>query len=170
MIFAFAVLILALVAHTGVYFYKESLGEKIKLQSASFDKAQNEFDPSTLLKLVRTEKKMTVAKELIASHVSLSPLFDLLSESTLHSVRFKTFTYKVDHDRGKIALRMTGEALNYSSIALQSDSFGETKKFQDIVFSDLNLDSFGRVIFTFTASVDLALVSYRATLAKKQTP
>jgi hypothetical protein len=57
---------------------------------------------------------------------------------------------------------MSGSASSYTSIALQSDMFGRNKYFQDVVFSNLQLDSAGNVGFDLEFTVDPAYVNYKS--------
>jgi hypothetical protein len=61
---------------------------------------------------------------------------------------------------------MGGIASSFSSVALQSDIFGENKFIQEPIFSNLNLDSKGDVIFDFSAFVDPRLLSYSDSILK----
>ena len=59
---------------------------------------------------------------------------------------------------------MSGQAVGYRSVALQSDLFAKNKYFLDPVFSNLSLDEKGNVLFDLDFSVDLNFVNYKRTL------
>jgi hypothetical protein len=59
---------------------------------------------------------------------------------------------------------MTGLAVGYSSVALQSDLFAKNKNLIDPVFSNLVLDEKGNVIFDLEFSVDPSFVDYKQML------
>ena len=59
---------------------------------------------------------------------------------------------------------MSGIAIGYRSIALQSDLFAENKNLIDPIFSNLTLDNSGNVIFDLDFSVDPDFINYQKTL------
>ncbi len=150
----------AAILHGAAYLYKASLGQKLKVLENSLRLEESAFEPATLVELSRADAKLRSARSLLDRHTTLQPLFKVLEENTLQSVRFKTFGFTISPDQKKIELKMTGDAKDYSGIALQSDAFGEVKEFKDVVFTDLNLLQSGRISFSFSASVDPSLVSF----------
>ena len=138
-------------------------------------KAEQAFDPGILEALSRLDAKITTmegntkAPGLLAKHITLLPLLDYLERTTLPSIRFRSFKYS-HSNANAVDLKMTGQAQNYKSVALQSEQFtapGSVHNFSNLVFSDLNLDTDGSVNFNFSASVDASLLSYRNS-AKQQ--
>ena len=146
--------------HTAAYFYKANLEKKLKIYQNSLRLEESDFEPATLVELSRADAKLRAARTLLDKHTTLQPLFKLLEENTLQSVRFKSFGFAISPDQKKIELKMTGDAKDYAGIALQSDAFGEIKEFKDAVFTDLNLSQSGRISFSFSATLDPALVSF----------
>jgi hypothetical protein len=140
------------------YVYNLSLQRQIDSLKASIGIQQSKFEAATLQKLTKTDGKISAVKEILSKHTSLVPLFNLLDTYTLQSVRFRGFSFSVDPTAGP-EIHITGDAAGYASIALQSDSFNTSGKLKNIVFSDLNLDQNGRVLFTLNASVDPTLLS-----------
>ena len=59
---------------------------------------------------------------------------------------------------------MSGVAIGYRSIALQSDLFAKNKNLIDPVFSNLTLDNSGNVVFDLEFSVDPNFVNYQQAL------
>ena len=58
---------------------------------------------------------------------------------------------------------MKGQALNYNSVAKQSDVFSEnptSKYIHNPIFADLDLDQKGNVVFSFTGEIDSDQVLY----------
>ena len=53
---------------------------------------------------------------------------------------------------------MSGLAIGYRSVALQSDLFAQNKNLIDPVFSNLTLDDKGNVLFDLEFSVDPSLL------------
>lgn len=158
------IFISALAAAGGVFAYKKILIGSIENMNARLAQAKNSFEPSFIDTANNLNKRIEAAKKLLNAHIVISPVFSLLENRTLATVRFNNFTYNLnDNDSGVISL--SGEAKNFSSIALQSDIFGKEKYIKNPVFSDLNPDQSGNIVFKFNASLDPNLVSYKKNLS-----
>ncbi len=158
-IIAVLIFIIALVSAGGAFLYDRFLGISLAHKKEDLEKVKSAFEPELIRKLSRLDSKLHTSQTLLNSHIALSSFFELLENMTLESIRFKTFSYIAgDTD---IRISMQGEALSYAAIALQSDEFAKQRFIREPVFSGLDLDDKGNVIFTVTAFVDPALLSYR---------
>lgn len=138
------------------------------------DLAKNEqsFNISLIEDLKKASAKLSLAKEIIKSHVAVSEVFKIIGALTIDGVRFSDFTYEGptgSGDSGTMGkLTLKGIATSYSSIAFQSDVFGQSSKLgtnkviKNPLLSDMNLDANGNVGFTFSANIDPSLYSYEA--------
>lgn len=151
-------------AYGAAFAYSSSIDQNIADQKATLARKRLNFDTETLDKLSKVDARLAAARDILSKHRTLAPLFELLDRYTLQSVRFRSFGFGGTNDSKPITIQMTGDADGYSSIALQSDSFSESGKLRNIVFSNLNLDATGRVIFSFSAELDQSVLSYRAYL------
>lgn len=149
--------------------YKALVEKSIGTLNDSLSRARTQFEADTLSELTKTDAKINAATELLGSHVTLQPLFNLLEQSTLQSVRFKNFHLNNDEQKGYL-LRMSGEARGLPSMALQSDAYGATKKIKDAVFVDFKRDLAGLVTFNFSATLEPSLFSYRNLVEGGTTP
>jgi len=140
------------------------------------ERAQAQFEPDQILNMTRFDMKINAAKDLIyfnkslgvidtTEHITLRPLFKLLADKTLKSVRFKDFRYS-NIDNQKIEIKMSGEAkgvfgnANYAAVAQQAREFSDTRVLTNVIISDLNLGPNNNVTFSLTASIKPELVSY----------
>ncbi|MBI3632523.1 MAG: hypothetical protein HY225_03680 [Candidatus Vogelbacteria bacterium] len=147
--------------------------------------AQDQFQPGQVVNMARFDSKLKIAKDLIylshdprnpdtTMHVTLQPLFDLLSQKTLKSVRFRDFKY-TNADNQKIEIRMSGEAksigsvANYAAVAQQARVFSDSGELMDVIVSDLNLGTNNNVVFNLTATVKPELVSYSEFILNSET-
>lgn len=162
-VIAIVVFLSTIAGAVGVFAFKGLLANQIVEKRAMLEKAQGAFEPDFIKKMVRLNDRITHARELLDNHVAVSPLFEVIENSTLRTVRFKDFKYFLE-DAQSVKLTMRGEARNFASIVLQSDQFGKNKYLRDQLFADFNLDQVGNVGFTFTAGVDRSLVSHKNTL------
>lgn len=165
-IVSFIILFLAIATYGAAYLYKESLAASIQEMNASLAKKNSDFEKQSLTKYQSIDRRIKVAKKLISQHISLVPLFDLIEARTLQGVRFKNFQFSANDSNKDIKVKMSGEAKSYIAVAQQSDLFGNADDaltenvFTNIVFSNLNLDAFGNVVFDVTFSVSPRLLSY----------
>ena len=149
----------ALASAAGMYFYESSLQKSIVSDNASLTAAQNAFEPSLITTLQTLDRRMTDANMLLNHHVAVSPIFEALEVNTLKSVQFTKFSYLTPDDpSAPIQVKMSGIAIDYSTIALQSDQLATNKDIHNPIFSNLVLNPLnGTVAFdlTFTVSPDL---------------
>lgn len=162
------IFVITLAAAGAVFGYKRVLVQRIDTMNKKLAEAKNSFEPEFVEKLNRLNKRIESAKRIIDAHTAVSPILDMLENDTLATVKFDTFSYEMK-DTGQSSVVMSGQAKTYSSIALQSDIFGRNeypeRYIKNPVFSDLNPDQSGNIIFKFNASLDGALVSYKNAVA-----
>lgn len=140
----------------GWHKYLESSKVKIK---DSLDRNIKSFEPQTIDEYYRLNNRIDAAKILLSKHVAVSYVFDFLSEQTIQSVRFIDFKYDVDA-MGSATLIMNGEAKSYNAVAYQSEVFGRERALKSPLFSNLDLDTVGNVIFNFNTKVDPGFIVY----------
>ena len=128
--------------------------------------AKNRFEHSEITQLQTLDKRLTASTQILANHIDISPIFDALAAVTMQSVRYTQFSYSLGTDKNaNVDIKMSGVAVGYRSIALQSDILGQNKTFIDPVFSNLTLDDKGNVNFDLEFSVDPSFVNYKKVLA-----
>jgi len=160
-IFIFFAVVLA---SGGLYFYKGIETKNIASMSNDLTLAKNRFEPSEITKLQVLDKRLRAANTILSQHIAVSPIFQALQALTLKSVRYTKFGYNFG-DNNKVDVKMSGQAVGYRSIALQSDVFGQNKYLIDPVFSNLSLDvKTGDVLFDLDFSVDPSFVDYQQML------
>ncbi len=147
--------------------YLESSNAKLKTQlSASL----KQFEPSLIAELSRLDSRIESTKTLLNQHIALSSFFDFLARVTIPSIRFSSFKYTLGAQ--KVVITMSGQAKSFAAVALQS---GEMLKPQNLnyirnpLFSNLNVDLNGNVLFDFSGSVDLSQISYRTFINNQAT-
>jgi hypothetical protein len=164
-LFAFistTVFVISVVLAVGIFGYDRYLLAHIGTLGNDLTAAKQSLQPDTINALVRANQRILSTKTLLSQHVALSPFFDYLETATLKNVRFTQFLYETT-DKG-IQVTMHGMARSYTDVALQSDAFNKAGFIIGPVFSDLNLDAKGNVIFAFRATLDPSIVSYKKRL------
>lgn len=154
------ILFIVVLALSGAaFFYKGLLTKQIEADKTTLGRARDAFDPKLIAQIVRLDTRIETSSKLMASHISVNPLFEFISSITLQSVRFRDFGFSYAGP-DKILVNMTGQAKNYASVALQSDELYKQKSFQDVKIGDMVLDASGNISFSVTATVDSKLLSY----------
>lgn len=160
---AFIVFLLSLVISGGLYLYKVILERNIENMSQSIDRVKEAIEPQLIENLANTDLRIETSQLLLNDHIIVSPVFRILEDLTLKTVRFNAFSFSISED-GEIELLLTGEAKNYSSLALQSDVFGDEDAMMEPIFSNLNLNDQGNVSFSFGTPIKRSLVLYKNNL------
>jgi hypothetical protein len=164
-VISIVILFTVLLATGGLYFYKEVLAKNIAQMANDLDLAKNRFEPSKITELQTLDRRLRNSSEILANHTAITPVFEVLSALTMKTVRYTTFKYDIGTEKNaKVMIKITGIAVGYRSVALQSDLFAKNKNLIDPVFSNLTLDQSGNVLFDLEFSVDPAFVNYKQTL------
>ncbi|MDE2213047.1 MAG: hypothetical protein KGJ34_00730 [Patescibacteria group bacterium] len=155
----------SLIAAGGAFAYEQYLAGAIQSESTSLQEAQAAYDPTVIGDIIRLDSRINAAETLLANHLAPSSIFTFLENNTLQNVSFTGFEYDINPD-GSATLTLSGEALDFSSVALQSDTFGQSQALKDVLFSDINVDpGTGHIVFKVSATVDPSLILYRNALS-----
>ena len=154
----------SIVLALGVYLYKGALVRDIANKKVSLARARDAFEPASIVKLQRLSRRLDLSRTVLANHLAPSQLFDSLESSTLQNVRFSSMDLAINQAKNTGLLTMKGQARSYGAVARQSDVFAKVASIKNPVFSELNLDQKGNVVFTFTASVDPNALRYQSLL------
>lgn len=165
---ALVIFIASILAAGATYFYRSSLTSRVEEYKVSLERARGAFEPALITELQVLDKRMRAASEILDNHVAVSPIFSLIGEITLPTVRYSDFSYEFNEENKTLVdVTMTGEAKGYNYIALQADLFGDNKFIKNPIFSDFTLDQTGNVDFSLTFSVDKALILYESFLERE---
>jgi hypothetical protein len=115
---------------------------------ASLEEMRRRLDSERLEKIKRLDTKMEMASKVLASHSTLIPLFDLLSTTTLKTIRYTKFSTAAGQ------VNLSGTASGYEDIAVESNILNAMPEVRNALFSNLDLDQNGRVTFTLNFGVD----------------
>jgi len=160
-IIAVLILIIVGVAGGGLFLYKNYLTNQRAILSASIVKVGNNFDKDTITELQLFNKRMSASKMILDSHIVFSPLFTALGTVTIPSVQYTKFSESTTDTSFNVS--MSGIALDYKSVAIQSDVFNspQGRYFKNVVFSNLVRDNTTNYVsFDVNFTVDPSLLSY----------
>ena len=159
MIIAIFIFFTMVLASGGAYFYKKVLTDKITKMESDLNLAKNRFEPAKIAQLKLLDRRLISSDEILSKHITVSPIFEALGALTMKTVRYTKFGY--DFGEKGIIVKMSGQAIGYSSVALQADLFTKNKNLIDPIFSNLSLDDKGNVIFDLEFLVDPSFVNYK---------
>lgn len=158
---AFIIMLVSLIVTGGAYFYRNTLSQKVAEMKTSLERAQNIFEPEFLQELQTFDRRIQAAEEILGKHIAVSPIFEVLQEITLPTVRYIDFTYEVDSVNSNIVhVTMSGEAVSYDAITLQADLFSENRFIRNPIFSNFSLARTGNVEFDLMFDVSRSLVNF----------
>lgn len=155
------------VVSAGAFGWHKYLEGKRATMKSNLEKNIKAFEPQTIDQYVRLNNRIDAAKELLSKHVAVSYIFDFLQDKTLQSVGFSDFKYSVGSD-GAALLSMRGVAKSYNALAYQSIVFGKERSLRGLIFSNLDLDNSGSVVFDFNSSVDPGFIAYTRKASTRQ--
>lgn len=165
---AFVIFIASLISAGAAYFYRSSVSANIEEYKTSLIRARNQFEPGAIRELQVLDKRLNAATSILNQHVAVSPIFVLLQDLTLPTVRYSDFSYTIDETKKIVDIKMKGEAKDYNFIALQADLFSKNKFIKNPIFSDFVLDQASNIDFNLTFSVDKSLISYESFLDREE--
>ncbi len=157
-LFSTTLFVLSIGLAVSAYVYQSILVKDLEAKKASLAKSQKQFEPELIKKIARFDSRLSIANSLVKNHLYPSSIFDLISRTTLKTVRFRDFSFS-SLGKDKISVSMKGQAQSFASVALQADAFAEEKLFKNAVISDFSLDSSGVVSFSFSGTVDASVVA-----------
>src|ERR1035437_2075754 len=177
------VFIISLGAAGFAYAWENVLNSEQNQYKDTLAKDQDQFNTDLINTLTKANIKIDIAKSLIAKHLAVSEIFGIIGQLTIGSVQWKSFTFSAPATSGAsaggtsndITVSMQGETDSYYSVAYQSDVFGQSSKLganqviKNPVLSNLSVGSNGKVVFSFTASVDLSKLSYTDEISAQNT-
>jgi hypothetical protein len=159
------ILFTVLLATGGLYFYKGIITKNIADMKNTLVLAENRFEPSKITELQVLDKRLRASSEILSKHIAITPIFNILEKLTMKSVRYTKFSYVLGTDKNiTVDIKISGQAIGYRSVALQSDLLAKNKNLINPVFSNLTLDNSGNVLFDLEFSVDPSFVNYKQML------
>ncbi len=159
-ILAWLIFILILAAAGCVFAYNRYLTKSIDTMTATLNEKFAHFDNKAVDQISALDIRLETAKKILNSHLIISKLLELIGQNTLKSIQFRSFNYAAT-DGSNPVLTLLGRAPDFSSVALQSDTFSDQKYLKNQIFSNLALDSVsGGVTFKFTGTVDPSNFKY----------
>lgn len=167
-VLATTILVVTILASIGLFFYRTYLEKQKENLSASLASIKDSFKAEVIMDLELFDDRVNASKDILSSHLVLSPLFNLLGELTIPSIQYTKFEHETN-EKGFI-VKISGLSSDYKSIALQADVFNGDKGryFKNVIFSNLVKNKNNEVTFDLGFIVDPSLLSYENDILLKQ--
>ncbi len=144
------VLVFVLAASAGLWFYKNSINQKIESvgqQSQDLIVQQNKEDEAKVNDLGQTLKSV---KEILNKHIYASQTVDFLEKTTLPLVRWTGFNRNVNN----VSVSLHGQTKDYNTLAKQILVFENDSQIKEVQASDISLSQLGGVNFSMALTFD----------------
>lgn len=164
--FSLVILFLTILASLGLFFYRIYLSNQKSSLAEALNKARASFEEETIKELEQFSSRIEISKNILENHIVLSPMLSVLSEITIPTIQYTEFKHSTSKDM-IFVVNMKGVAVDYKSIALQSEMFNSIKGrfFKNVIFSNLIRNNYGTagnnyVAFDVSFEVDPYLLSF----------
>ena len=153
-----------IIGAVGMYFWKTSLEETIKMNTENFRKAEEKLEIEKFKVFLKFDKRINVAKDLLSKHYYITPIFKFLERYTLPDIYYTDMDLKESDDY--IELNFSGVANQFSDIVLQKDIYTKNPNIEDFMFMNINTSKeTGKKIFDMTFKVNKKWLSKEKLLA-----
>ena len=158
------VFLLTLAAGAGFFIWQLTLSQRIGTLTEKIAEAREAFEPEVIERLRQIDLRIQTARQIVRNHTDPSGLFEILSSDTLRNVAFRRFAYTTKNAHSA-NVAMSGEALDFATLALQADVFAKNTNIVNPAFSRFGKSTQKLVTFEFDAGLDPNLIVYRAPAA-----
>ena len=152
LLISLVVLAVSVITAGAVFGYEKYLESAVDLKTAALEDARASINEDQVEEYIRLKQRFESGAMLLDSHITTSRFFTMLEDVTLQNVQFDKLTLEVADDRtGRVTL--AGTARNFNTLAAQSNTLAEEKRFRRAIFSGITLNPNNSVGFTLTAEL-----------------
>ena len=152
---ASAIFLVAVFGSAGTFGYKYILTDQISQKGVKLNEARSLLDMSEIESFKLLDDRLSTAWTILRNHKITSQVFEVLENHTLHNVQFDRYKYS-----GDLKDVFNGVAANFNSLALQADIFENLPLFNEITYSQFEVDEDGLVGFSLTAQLNPSEIGY----------
>lgn len=152
--------IVTLLGAGGVFAYRLTLQRQIDQAGVNLAAVKDTLDLKQIASDEQLAARISMAKELVQKHVTISRIFNLLDSNTLHQVGWNELVFKTDPETGMVSIIISGEADDFNSLSLQEDLLERDPIFENPHMESIKLTPAGTLEFDFTADINQSLIGY----------
>lgn len=147
----------------GLSYYKSLLDDDIANKITAIKDAQAKINQSPAIKQAKEfNQRAALTKQLLDSHIVITPVFDFLNQNAVSSIKYDSFTFKQEDKAEYVEIK--GEAPSYASLVNQLDVVkSKNKELASYSVKDVLLTEFGSVKFTLKVTFIPGYLSYTNT-------
>lgn len=127
-------------------FYDKLTDSSLQNAKTTLQDSQKQFEPKVISDITTLDRQFKISRELLNSHVQLSPVMTMLGELTSSGIQYDRFTY-VANGSDIATIKIEGLARSYLAIAQQSTIFNNDPRVAEPYFSDFSQTENGRIRF-----------------------
>jgi hypothetical protein len=158
----------SLVAAGGAYVWKGVLNSSQESYKTQLAERERQFNIDLIEELKRANTRIDLASKLLANHLAISQVFDVIARLTISNVRFTSLELARDPAAPgeEIRINMRGYGTSLSAVAFQSDVLGQLEQYglrkvvKNPMLTDPTIDQGGTVSFGFSATLDPSTMTY----------
>lgn len=141
----------------GAYVYTLKLQSDAEGLKEEVKKLEGALEPQLLDQILGLDKKLRSIREVLASHVIPSNVFEFLEDRTLPQVQFTVLTYSADQRKAELS----GQASSYATLAEQVRAFEAENEVEDVDFGGLAIGEKNLVGFKMTVTFTPAFSKFK---------
>lgn len=157
--------IVSIAASSGVFAFTYYLKSKIESLNVSLREAESVFNSPQNQNILLVSDQLKSIQTLLTEHKVISPLFQMLEQETLPTVRWSSFTFSRDMS-GQVSVMIKGEAQSYASLAQQAEIFLNSDWLVEVVFNGVALSNEGTVETTMKVIINPDIIRYSNQIEK----
>jgi len=180
MTLATIIFIASIAAAGGLYAWKFVLVADQKSYKEQLSQRQGQFDLGLIRDLKQINVQINTARQLMASHLAISQVFDSIARLTAEKVQFSNMDLSMGTGGAigsDIKISMNGIGVDLSTVAFQSQVLGELEQYglRDVVKNPIlsdptEEDGKNTVAFKFTASMNPQTLLYSKSVTPSAMP
>lgn len=148
--FLFSIGVVAAISVGAAYgiliFYGRLSDSSLQNAKVTLQDSQKQFEPKVISDITTLDRQLKISKQLLNTHVQLSPVMKMLGELTSAGIQYDKFTY-VASGNEIATIKIEGLARSYLAIAQQSTIFNNDPRVAEPYFSDFSQTESGRIRF-----------------------
>jgi hypothetical protein len=157
----FSTVIFIIIGIYGSRFFIDKQAESLQVKVSDLS---GQFNSMEVSELVVLDKKVNAVVDVIDKHTSITNIREFLEDHTQSRVRVISYSFSEtgEDSKGTGTLVITGEALNYNTLANQQNIYVGDEDVIGVTFTDIKPTDTGMVAFTATMNLKESVFSYNA--------
>lgn len=145
-----AILVLMLALSTALFFYKNSLEDKLSGLDADLASVERSRDKKAEANILTLNKQLSLVSNLVNSHVTWSKALSKIESLLQPQIQFLSFSAAIAENR----FEFKALAPNYTVIAKQISAFASDESIKDLALNNVHVLTTGKLEFSVKIEFD----------------